>query len=226
MHGRIVGTIALDMTKLRVASFAVSIDGFGAGPDQSLEHPLGVGGIALHEWAFPTRTLRRRVFGQDGGSSGVDDAFVARGFDDVGAWILGRNMFGPVRGPWPDDSWRGWWGAEPPYHCDVFVLTAHARAPLRMQGGTTFHFVTDGIHTALERARAAAAGADVRLGGGVATIRQYLRAGLIDEMHLAIAPVLLGRGESLLAGIDLPALGSRVGEHVSTEAATHLVLVR
>jgi dihydrofolate reductase len=226
MHGRIVGTIALDMTKLRVASFAVSIDGFGAGPDQSLEHPLGVGGIALHEWAFPTRTLRRRVFGQDGGSSGVDDAFVARGFDDVGAWILGRNMFGPVRGPWPDDSWRGWWGAEPPYHCDVFVLTAHARAPLRMQGGTTFHFVTDGIHTALERARAAAAGADVRLGGGVATIRQYLRAGLIDEMHLAIAPVLLGRGESLLAGIDLPALGWRVGEHVSTEAATHLVLVR
>jgi dihydrofolate reductase len=214
------------MSKLRVASFAISIDGFGAGPDQSLEHPLGVGGMALHEWAFPTRTLRQRVFGQEGGSSGVDDAFAARGFENVGAWILGRNMFGPLRGAWPDASWRGWWGDDPPYHCDVFVLTHHARPSLAMQGGTTFHFVTDGMHAALDRARAAASGADVRLGGGVATMREALRAGLIDEMHLAIAPVLLGRGEALFEGIDLPSLGWRIAEHAVGEGATHLVLVR
>jgi dihydrofolate reductase len=222
----IVGTIGPAMSKLRVCCFSLSIDGYGAGPDQSLQHPLGVGGTALHEWGFGTRTLRRMVFGQEGGSTGVDDGFIARGFDGVGAWILGRNMFGPVRGPWPDEAWRGWWGDEPPYHCEVFVLTSHARPPLAMRGGTTFHFVTDGIHAALDRARAAARGADVRVGGGVATIRQYLRAGLVDEMHLALAPVLLGRGESLLAGIDLPALGWRVAEQVRTDAATHLVLRR
>src|SRR5678816_1524874 len=193
------------MSKLRVSSFGVSMDGFGAGPEQSLEHPLGRGGEALHAWAFPTRTLQRMVFGKDGGTSGPDDDFVASGFDNVGAWILGRNMFGPIRGPWPDEEWKGWWGANPPYHVPVFVLTHHPRAPLEMEGGTTFHFVTDGIHAALERARDAAAGRDVRLGGGVATIREYLRAGLVDEIHLAVAPVMLGAGEALLAGIDLPA---------------------
>jgi len=214
------------MSKLRVNGFALSIDGYGAGPDQSLENPLGVGGPALHEWVVATRTFRRRLFGQDGGSTGVDDDFAARGFANVGAWILGRNMFGPVRGPWPDDSWKGWWGANPPYHVPVFVLTHHPRASIEMEGGTTFHFVSDGIHAALQRARDAAHGQDVRLGGGVATIRQYLRAGLVDEMHLAIAPTLLGSGEALLAGIDLPSLGYQCTEHVVTASAMHVVLTR
>jgi dihydrofolate reductase len=211
------------MSQLRVESFAVSLDGYGAGPNQSLDNPLGAGGMALHEWSLATRTFRQ-MFGQDGGSTDTDDAFAVRGFTNVGAWILGRNMFGPVRGPWPDESWKGWWGDEPPYHSDVFVLTSHARAPLAMKGGTTFFFVTDGIEAALARARTAARGADVRLGGGVATIRQYLRAGLIDRMHLAIAPALLGSGEALLAGIDLPALGYGVVEQVPGEKATHVVL--
>jgi dihydrofolate reductase len=213
------------MSKLRVHGFAVSIDGFGAGPRQALEHPLGVGGTALHEWAFKTRTFKR-MFGQEGGTTGVDDAFAARGFDNIGAWILGRNMFGPVRGPWPDDSWKGWWGDEPPYHVPVFVLTHHARAPLAMAGGTTFHFVTGGIDEALERACAAAGERDVRVGGGVATLRQYLATRRIDQMHVAIAPVLLGAGEALFAGLDLAALGYRVHEHVSTADAMHVVLVR
>src|SRR5262245_34779362 len=188
------------MSKLRVQSFSVSLDGFGAGPRQSLEHPLGVGGEALHRWFFSTRTFQR-MFAGEGGEAGVDDDFAARGFANIGAWILGRNMFGPVRGPWPDDSWKGWWGANPPYHVPVFVLTHHARPPVAMEGGTTFHFVTDGIHAARERAREAAGGKDIRLGGGVDTIRQYLRAGLVDEMHLALSPALLGSGEALLAGI-------------------------
>jgi dihydrofolate reductase len=213
------------MSKLRINGFAVSIDGYGAGPDQSLQNPLGVGGEALHGWAVSTRTFRK-MFGQEGGATGVDDDHVARGFVHVGAWILGRNMFGPVRGPWPDDSWKGWWGAEPPYHVPVFVLSHHPRASIEMEGGTTFHFVTDGIHAALERARAAARGKDVRLGGGVATIRQYLQARLVDEMHLAIAPVVLGAGEPLLAGLDLPALGLRCTEHVGTPNALHVVLTR
>ena len=213
------------MPKLRINGFALSIDGYGAGPAQSLANPLGIGGMALHEWAFATRTFRQ-MFGSDGGTTGIDDDYAARGFANVGAWILGRNMFGPVRGPWPDESWKGWWGASPPYHTPVFVLTHHARASIAMEGGTTFHFVTDGIHAALERARAAAQGQDVRVGGGVATIRQYLRAGLVDEMHLAIAPAALGSGESLLAGIDLPALGYRCTEHVGTPAALHVVLTR
>jgi dihydrofolate reductase len=211
------------MPKLRVHGFALSIDGYGAGPDQDLENPLGVGGPMLHEWTHATRTFRQ-LFGQDGGTTGPDDAFVARGFVDIGAWILGRNMFGPVRGPWPDDSWKGWWGDNPPYHVPVFVLTHHARAPISMAGGTTFHFVTDGIEAALARAAAAAGSNDIRLGGGVATIRQYLRARLIDEMHLAIAPVLLGSGEHLLAGLDLPKLGYARTEHVPTEKATHVVI--
>jgi dihydrofolate reductase len=213
------------MSKLRVNSFSLSLDGFGAGPDQSEDNPLGVGGLALHDWVFPTRTFQQ-LFGQEGGETGLDEDFAARGMANIGAWILGRNMFGPIRGPWPDESWKGWWGDNPPYHTDVFVLTHHARKPLEMEGGTVFHFVTDGIHAALDRAKASAKGQDVRIGGGVATIRQYLEAGLVDEMHLAVSPVLLGRGEQLLSGIDLPALGFRVGEHVATPKAAHYVLVR
>ena len=213
------------MPRLRVHGYSVSLDGYGAGPDQSLENPQGVGAMALHEWAFATRTFRT-MFGQDGGSTGVDDEFAARGFRNIGAWILGRNMFAPSRGPWPDDGWRGWWGDTPPYHCPVFVLTHHPRAPLEMQGGTVFHFVTGGIHEALQRARAAAPGRDVRVGGGVATVRQYLAAGLVDELHLAIATTLLGGGEHLFAGLDLPKLGYHVAERVVSEQALHLVLKR
>ena len=212
------------MSKFRVASFSVSIDGFGAGVEQSLADPIGVGGMQLHEWAFATQTFRRMHGGDEVGSTGIDDGFAARGFENIGAWILGRNMFGPIRGPWPDDAWKGWWGETPPYHTDVFVLTHHAREPLAMDGGTTFYFVTGGIHEAAERARAAAAGKDVRVGGGVATVRQYLNASLIDEMHLAIAPTLLGQGEALLAGIDLPKLGFTCTKHIAYEHATHVVL--
>jgi dihydrofolate reductase len=211
------------MSKLRVHGFAVSVDGYGAGPDQSLSDPLGEGGKLLHGWAFQTQTMRR-MFGQDGGSTGVDNDFLVRGFDNIGAWIMGRNMFGPVRGPWPDDEWKGWWGDNPPYHVPAFVLTNHARAPIPMEGGTTFHFVTDGIEAALQRAREAAGDKDVRIGGGVETIQQYLAAGLIDEMHLAIAPVLLGSGEHLLGGIDLPRLGYLVSDYVASENATHVVI--
>lgn len=213
------------MSRLRVAAFSVSLDGFGAGPDQSLQAPLGVGGETLHEWLFGTTTFQQ-MLGQGGGEANVDDGFAKRSFENVGAWILGRNMFGPVRGPWPDDQWKGWWGDTPPYHVPVFVLTHHARAPLEMKGGTTFHFITGGIHEALERARDVAKGQDVRVGGGVATIRQYLQAGLIDEMHLAISPTLLGRGEALLAGIDLTAQGFRCTEHVGTAKAQHVVLTK
>jgi dihydrofolate reductase len=212
--------------KLRVASFSISIDGYGAGPNQDLDNPLGVGGMSLHEWVFGTRTFQKKVLGRDGGTTGINDDFAARGFDNLGAWILGRNMFGPVRGPWPDDSWKGWWGDNPPYHVPVFVLTNHPRASIAMEGGTTFHFVTDGIDAALQRAREAAGERDVRVGGGAATIRQYLAAGLIDEMHLAISPVLLGAGEHLFAGLDLPKLGYRRAEHVATPGATHVVLTK
>jgi len=211
--------------RLCVRSFTISLDGYGAGPNQDLKNPLGVGGFALHDWAFATRTFRK-MFGQDGGTTGIDDGFAARGFDNIGAWILGRNMFGPVRGPWPDDSWKGWWGDNPPYHVPVFVLTHHPRASIEMAGGTTFHFVTDGIHAALARAVEAANGRDIRVGGGVATIRQYLEEGLIDEMHVAIAPTLLGSGEHLFAGLDLPKLGYRRSEHVPTPNATHVVLTK
>ena len=213
------------MSKLRVACFSVSADGFGAGPDQRLENPLGVGGEALHEWVFPTRTFQA-MLGSPGGSTGVDDEFATAGFANVGAWILGRNMFGPVRGPWPDETWKGWWGASPPYHVPVFVLTHHARAPLEMEGGTTFHFVTGGIRAALDRARDAARGQDVRVGGGVSTIRQYLQAGLVDEVHLALAPVLLGSGEALLTGINLRGLGFERTRHVGAAEAMHVVLSR
>ncbi len=218
------------MSKLRVNGFGVSIDGFGAGPGQSLEHPMGVGGMALHDWVLGTRTFQEMHLGlPDDGQPGrvdADDAFARRGSENLGAWILGRNMFGPLRGPWPDDAWKGWWGPNPPYHVPVFVLTHHARAPLEMEGGTTFHFVTEGIHAALERAREAARGKDVRVGGGAATIRQYLVAGLVDELHLAVAPAVLGRGEQLLAGIDLPGLGFTCTEHTATARATHVVLTK
>lgn len=213
------------MSRLIVRSFGVSIDGFGAGPDQSLDHPLGVRGPTLMEWFFPTRTFQQ-MHGGGGGETGVDDDFAARGFANIGAWILGRHMFGPVRGPWPDGEWKGWWGANPPYHVPVFVLTHHARDPLTMEGGTVFHFVTEGIHAALAQARAAAQGRDVRIGGGAATIRQYLEAGLIDELHLALSPTLLGRGEPLLAGIDLGALGYECTEHVASPLAMHVVLTK
>lgn len=211
--------------RVRVESFSISLDGYGAGPDQSLEHPLGVGGPALHGWAWETRTFRQ-MFGQPGGATDVDDTFAQRGFTNIGAWVLGRNMFGPIRGPWPDDAWKGWWGDEPPYHCDVFVLTHHPRASFTMRGGTTFHFVTDGLDAAVARARSSAQGKDVRIGGGVATIRAALQARLIDDAHLAVSPVLLGRGESLFAGLDLLALGYNVVEHVATARATHVVLTR
>jgi len=213
------------MTMLRVHCFAISLDGYGAGPHQDQGHPLGIGGLALHKWAFATKSFQR-MHGHEGGTSGVDDDFVARGFDNVGAWILGRNMFGPLRGPWLDTAWRGWWGDDPPYHTDVFVLTHHPRESLVMRGGTVFHFVSDGIEAAWHLARDAADGRDVRLGGGVSTVRQYLRAGLIDEMHLAIAPVVLGTGEHLLSGIDLNALELRCVEHVPTADATHVVFRR
>ena len=212
------------MSKLRVQSFAISIDGYGAGASQDLQNPLGVRGPELMEWFFHTRVWRT-MHGADDGETGVDNGIAEQGLRGIGAWILGRNMFGPVRGPWPDENWKGWWGDEPPYHTPVFVLTHHARAPLRMAGGTEFRFVTEGIHAALEQATAAAAGRDVRLGGGVSTIRQYLRAALVDELHLAISPVLLGTGEHLLSGIDLRALGYTCAEHVAgTRAAAHVVL--
>jgi dihydrofolate reductase len=213
------------MTKVRVNGFSISLDGFGAGPSQSIEEPLGVGGEQLHEWMFKTRTFQA-MYGKERGETGLDDDFVKRGFENAGAWILGRNMFGPVRGSWPDDSWKGWWGDNPPYHNDVFVLTHHARKPVEMEGGTVFHFVTDGIHSALEKAKASAKGKDVRIGGGASTVRQYLQAGLIDEMHLAVSPVLLGSGEPLLSGIDLPALGFERAEYVGTPKAAHYVLKR
>lgn len=213
------------MPKLCVRAFTISLDGYGAGPGQDLEHPLGHGGETLHGWLVSTRTFQR-MFGQEGGGTGIDDDFAAGAMENIGAWILGRNMFGPVRGPWPDDSWKGWWGDNPPYHVPVFVLTHHARPPLEMAGGTVFHFVTDGIEAALARARAAAGQRDVRIGGGVASLRQYLSAGLIDEIHLAVSPVLLGSGEALLAGIDMTRLGYEVTRYVPSEMAAHVVLTR
>jgi len=213
------------VSKLCVRSFAVSIDGYGAGPDQDLQHPLGVRGTELMEWFFNTRAWRQ-MHGEAGGDTGVDNTIAEQGFAGIGAWILGRNMFGPVRGAWPDESWRGWWGDEPPYHTPVFVLTHHPRAPLKMAGGTEFHFVTAGIEAALAQARAAAGGRDVRLGGGVSSIRQYLEAALIDELHLVMRPVLLGSGEHLLQGIDLRSLGYECVRSIAGERATHLFLRR
>ena len=213
------------MPKLRVHNFSISLDGYGAGPDQDRDNPLGVGGEALHRWFVATRTFQQKSR-RDGGATGIDDDFAARGFKNVGAWIIGRNMFGPSRGAWPDDGWKGWWGDNPPYHAPVFVLTNHPRESVAMDGGTIFHFVTDGIQAALKRAVEAANGKDIQLVGGVATIRQYLRAGLIDEMHFAVAPILLGSGEHLLDGIDTPKLGYQCTEHAATANATHVVLTK
>jgi dihydrofolate reductase len=211
------------MTRVRVASFTISLDGYGAGPGQDLDNPLGVGGTDLHRWFIPTRTFQR-THGTGDGTTGIDDDFAARGFENIGAWILGRNMFGPIRGPWPDLNWKGWWGDNPPYHVPVFVLTHHARPSIEMEGGTTFHFVTGGIHEALDRARGAANGQDVRIGGGPSTIQQYLRANLVDELHVAISPVLLGRGERLFEGVDMRSLEYECVQYAPSERATHVVL--
>lgn len=213
------------MGKVRVAGFAVSIDGYGAGAEQSLEHPLGRGGRELHGWFYPTQTFRA-MFGKEGETDSEDARFAQRSAEGFGAFILGRNMFGPIRGDWGDGSWQGWWGDNPPYHAPTFILTHHPRPPLVMQGGTTFHFVTEGIEAALAQAKAAAGERDVKIGGGVSTVRQYLLAGAIDELHLAVSPVLLGQGESLFAGVDLPGLGYRIVESVATARATHLMLAR
>jgi dihydrofolate reductase len=213
------------MTRVRVHNFTISLDGYGAGPHQTRETPLGVGGEELHGWYLPTRTFQR-MMGKSGGTTGVDDDFAGRYLEGVGAYIMGRNMFGPIRGPWPDDAWRGWWGKNPPYHTPVFVLTHHPRSPVEMEGGTVFHFVTDGPHEALKRATEAADGKDVQIGGGASTIRQYLEAGLIDELHVAISPILLGSGEHLLHGLDLKALGYECTTHMPSPNATHVVLTR
>lgn len=213
------------MSKLRVHCFSISVDGYGAGPHQDLSNPIGVGGKTVHQWFFPTRTFHQMT-GREGGETSVDDAYAARALSNIGAHIMGRHMFGPAAGPWPDDTWRGWWGDNPPFHAPVFVLTSHPRPSLTMKGGTTFHFVAEGIEVALERATAAADGQDIRLGGGVATVRQYLRARLVDEMHLAIVPALLGSGESLFADLDLAALGYQCAGHEATSGATHVILKR
>jgi len=211
------------VTRFRVSAFGISMDGFGAGAEQSLENPMGLRGLSMHGWAFETKTFRA-MHGGEGGSTGIDEEFAARSFENVGAWILGRNMFGPVRGSWGDESWKGWWGATPPYHVPVFVLTHHARKPLEMAGGTTFYFVTEGIDEAAKRASAAAGGKDVRIGGGVSTIQQYLRAGVIDEMHLVMSPVLLGAGEKFFGDLDLVKMGFQVVRHATSERVMHVVI--
>ncbi|URL56904.1 dihydrofolate reductase family protein [Luteibacter flocculans] len=213
------------MGRVRVGAFSLSIDGFGAGPEQSLEAPLGKRGGELHRWFFATKTFCSMV-GKEGGSTGVDEHYASRGNSGFGAFILGRNMFSHSRGDWADLSWKGWWGDNPPYHAPTFILTQYPRESIVMEGGTTFHFVTGGIEEALERAKAAAGDKDVKIGGGVSTVRQYLTAGLIDEMHFAISPVLLGRGEAMFEGIDVPGLGFKVVSHENTELATHIVLAK
>ena len=212
------------MQKLRVESFTISIDGFGAGPNQSLENPLGVGGPNLHKWFVPTKTFQKNVLGNDGGSTGIDNEFAERGFNNIGAWILGRNMFSPTRGPWLDENWKGWWGDNPPYQVPVYILTNHPRKSIEMKGGTTFHFITDGIHSALKKAFDSANGKDVRIGGGVNVIQQYLNDKLIDEMHIVVSPIFLGDGENLFSGINLLDLGYNISEKISTENATHLII--
>ncbi len=213
------------MGKVRVAGFTVSIDGFGAGPEQSLADPLGKGGRELHQWMFGTRMFHDMI-GKPGGETGVDDDFAQRSMEGFGAFILGRNMFGPIRGDWLDDAWKGWWGDDPPYHAPTYILTHHPRESIVMEGGTVFHFVTDGIDSALRQARAAAGDLDVKIGGGVSTVRQYLQAGAIDEMHYVVSPVVLGQGEAMFAGIDLPAMGYRMTEHATTPKAMHVVMSR
>lgn len=215
------------MSKLVVRCFSISLDGYGAGPNQDLENPMGIGGMVLHKWVFATNAFKRmhnNIAETLEVGSGIDEEFAANAFDNIGAWILGRNMFGPIRGPWPDDAWKGWWGEEPPYHTPVFVLTNFSRPPLEMKGGTTFYFVTDGIQSALEQAQKAANGKDIRLGGGVATIKEYLMAGLVDELHLALSPTLLGTGENLFEGVNLAALGYQCVEFIPSKAVGHMIL--
>ena len=211
--------------KVKVTCFSISLDGYGAGPAQTLEHPLGLRGMGLHTWIFATKAFMKMT-GRDGGAEGIDNDFMGKAFDNTGAWIMGRNMFGPIRGNWPDDEWKGWWGEEPPYHVPVFVLTHHKREPLKMKGDTVFHFVTDGIESAMEKAKEAAAGKDIRIGGGVSTIRQFLQAGYIDEIHFALSSVFLGSGESLFSGIDMPALGFNKVQRIVGEGATHFILTK
>jgi dihydrofolate reductase len=213
------------MPKVKVAGFSVSLDGFAAGTAQSLDHPLGLRGEQIFQWFFPTRTFCQMV-GKDGGETGLDNGFARRAMEGFGAFILGRNMFGPVRGEWPDDQWKGWWGDNPPYHAPTFILTHYPRPPIEMLGGTTFHFVSDGIENALRKAREAAGAKDIKIGGGAQTVRQYVQCGHVDEIHLAIAPIALGQGESLFSGLDLCALGYRTIEHVPTDRATHIVLAK
>jgi dihydrofolate reductase len=211
------------MSKVKVAAFSVSLDGYGAGPDQTREEPLGKRGEELHEWIFPTKMFQK-IYGKGEGTEGTDNDFAEKSFENLGAWIMGRNMFGPIRGSWPNDDWKGWWGENPPYHVPIFVLTNHARESVTMMGGTTFHFVTDGIASALDKARKAANGKDIRIGGGVSTIRQFLEADYIDEMHLAVAPVFLGCGENLFAGVDLPKLGFTETQTFYGKGAAHVIL--
>jgi len=215
------------MSKLKVLCFSISADGYGAGPNQSLENPMGMGGMALHEWVFPTQYFQKMHGGnKQEGTTGIDNDFSVKGFENIGSWILGRNMFGPIRGPWMDENWKGWWGDNPPYHCEVFVLTNHARANIVMEGGTTFHFVTEGIEVALQKAKEAANGKDVRLGGGANTVRQYLEKKLIDEIHLAVSPVLLGKGENLFSGLDLVSLGYQIKECKPSEKTMHIIITK
>ena len=213
------------MTKVKVFGFGVSLDGFSAGIEQSLNHPLGMRGDEIFQWFFPTRAFLE-MLGKEGGETGIDNEFGRRAMEGFGAFILGRNMFGPVRGEWPDGQWKGWWGDNPPYHAPTFILTHYPRPPIEMLGGTTFHFVTNGIESALQKAREAAGAKDIKIGGGVQTVRQYIQAGHVDEIHLAVAPIALGQGESLFSGLDLRALGYRTVEHVATDRATHIVLAK
>ena len=211
------------MSKVKVRAFSISLDGFGAGEHQDMQNPLGKRGGNLHKWIHPTKIFQE-MRGQAGGTVGVDNSFMESSFDNVGAWIIGRNMFGPVRGNWADDEWKGWWGEEPPYHCPVFVLTHYERKPLKMKGGTTFHFSVNGIESALQEAKKAADGKDIRIGGGVSTIRQFLKAGYIDEIHIAQSPVFLGSGEHLFTGIDMTKLGFDKIQRIEGEEATHITL--
>lgn len=213
------------MSKVKIAAFSISLDGFGAGPDQSMENPLGIRGEELHKWMYPTKMFQK-MLGKDGGTEDIDNDFAIKSMKNIGAWIMGRNMFGPIRGPWPNDEWKGWWGDEPPYHVPVFVLTNHSRESIEMKGGTTFHFISDGIESALEKAKKVANGKDIRIGGGVSTIRQFLQAGYIDEIHFAISPVFLGSGEHLFTGVDLPKLGFKQLQKVNSEKATHIILLK
>jgi dihydrofolate reductase len=216
----------INMSKVKVNCFTISLDGYGAGSSQTLKDPLGQKGERLHTWMLPTKIFREMVMHQEGGTEGIDNGLVAKSFENVGAWIMGRNMFGPIRGPWPDDEWKGWWGAEPPYHVPVFVLTHHERKPLKMKGDTVFHFVTDGIESALAKAKEAANGKDIRIGGGASTVRQFLQAGHIDEIHYAISSAFLGSGESLFSGLDMDKLGFKNIQRINGEGATHIILTK